>query len=67
MEIGQRIRDMRKRRKLTQRELATRAGLYSTTISELERGIAVPKLPTLQAIANALDVDVSMLINEQQY
>ena len=36
--LGQRIRALRRRRQLSQRELARQAGVAHTTIADLERG-----------------------------
>lgn len=62
MSIGDCIRYWRQQRKLTQRQLAGLAGLYPTTVSELERGKVQPRLPTLKAIAKALNIDPALLL-----
>src|SRR5262249_21941236 len=64
--IGGRVRQLRRGRKprLTQRELAERAGVSVDLISKLEQGIKqTTLLGTLHKIAAALDVDVSMLLS----
>lgn len=53
--IGMRIRDIRKRRNITQEELAEAVGVVSTHISHIETGVGVASLPTLISIINALD------------
>lgn len=57
--IGQRIRELRKLKKLTQKELATRAGVLQETVSKLERGeMKRPTYDTLTGVAAALGVNV---------
>src|SRR5689334_5214600 len=63
--IGERIRWLRigRRPKLTQRELAERAGVSVELISKLEQGAKQTALLTsLNKIARALDVEVSALV-----
>jgi len=63
--IGDRIRRLRTGRwpKLTQRELAERAGVSVELIAKLEQGVKQSALLTsLNKIATALDVDVSALV-----
>ena len=54
--IGSRIRAIRKKRKLTQEELAERAGISAQHCSGIETGAAKVSLPALLRIANSLDV-----------
>lgn len=63
--IGERIRQLRQERspRMTQRELAERAGVSVDTVSKLEQGVKQTALiGTLHRIAQALDVDVSALL-----
>lgn len=53
--VGQRMRAVRKARKLSQIKLAGLANVDSTTISEIERGIGNPTLITIVKIARALE------------
>lgn len=50
-EIGRTVKVLRERAGLTQREVAERAGLANTWISDIERGSG-DKSPTLRAIEN---------------
>jgi transcriptional regulator with XRE-family HTH domain len=61
--VGKRVRALREARNLTQRTLADLAGLYHTTISELELGKTVPSIQTLDRIAKALGVDTGDLLS----
>lgn len=54
--FGGNLRRARRRRDLSQEELAFRARLHRTEISALERGLREPKLSVLVKLAAALDV-----------
>lgn len=54
--VGQRIREARKTKGLTQEALANKVGLISTHISVIERGLKSARLETFVAIANILEV-----------
>ena len=60
--VGQRIKDAREEKNLTQEELAAPVNLSSTHVSVIERGLKVTKLDTFVAIANALDVSADELL-----
>ena len=64
--VGQRIREIRKDRNLTQRELAERVGINFTYLSRVENDRLddeqTPRQDTLQKIATALDTDVDELL-----
>jgi transcriptional regulator with XRE-family HTH domain len=64
--IGQRIREIRKTRNLTQRELADRVGINFTYLSRVENDRLddeqTPREETLQKIAKALDADPDELL-----
>lgn len=54
--IGARIRSLRTEQKLTLAELAERCSLSTSYLSQVERDKTTPSLPTLTAIAGALNV-----------
>lgn len=60
--IGNKIKQFRKDKGLTQKELATKLGVAEITIRKYESGDREPKLDQLQKIASALDVAVEELI-----
>ncbi len=64
--IGERIREIRKSRNLTQRELADRVGLNFTYLSRIENdrldADQTPREETLQKIAEALETDCDELL-----
>jgi len=53
------LREARKKAKLTQVQLAKRSGMTSKHISELERGVKKPSFAAAQALAKALGVTVA--------
>ena len=59
--LGQRLRDLRQKRGVTQVVLAERAGLPQSHISEIERGVMLPNLLTILRLAAALPCKVSEL------
>jgi transcriptional regulator with XRE-family HTH domain len=56
--LGERIRELREARGLTQREIANRIGIDDYYISRLENNHVNPTLATMQKIATALDVEL---------
>ena len=56
------LKSLRMKNKLSQEELAFQSNLDRTYISMLERGIHLPTIPTLFALANALHIKASDLI-----
>lgn len=55
--IGEKIREIRKARGLTQKELGEKAGIAEPTIRRYELGKLNPKIETVKKIADALGVD----------
>jgi len=56
--VGERIRDFRKERGLSQEQLGEKAGFHLTYIGGVERGSRNISLANLERIANTLEVDV---------
>ncbi len=56
------LREIRKRRSLSQEELGFRSGYHRTYISLLERGMKSPSLTTIMSLASALGVSASGMI-----
>lgn len=46
----------------SQEEAGFRAGLHRTEISQLERGLRVPRIDTLAKLCGALEVELSVLM-----
>ncbi len=55
-ELGAGIRAERLRRGLTLTQLAERAGLSPSALSQIERGVTDPSISSLRRIANALEI-----------
>ena len=63
--IGQRIKRMRKARKLPQEKLAEYANISTVHMSHIETGNTKLSLPVLVAIADALEVRVDSLLYDE--
>ncbi len=59
--IGRRITALRKQRGMTQEQLAERCGLQRTHIARIETGRYAANLETIQAIAEAMDMEVDIV------
>ena len=53
--VGDRVREARKSLKLRQADLSSNTGISASHLSDIERGVLVPTIPTLQKIGQALD------------
>ena len=63
--IGDRLRDLRKRALLTQRELADKSGVGVTTIIRIERNQVEPHGRTIRRLAEALKVEPEELVKTE--
>ena len=61
-ELGNRLKQARKEKGLSQEELANLIGLKVGTVSKYEQGDRTPGIGKLQLIANALDCDTSRFV-----
>jgi transcriptional regulator with XRE-family HTH domain len=59
--VGTRLRQARHRQRLTLREVASKAGITTSALSQLERDQLNPTLGTLKALATALDITIGSL------
>ena len=57
--IGRKLQSIRQDKRLTQAEVAKRAGTNTNYYAKLERGEAVPSLKMLEKIVKALDIKSS--------
>lgn len=62
--LGARLRNLRKERDLTQRNLATFAGISVNAVSLIERNEISPSVTTLQSLAGALRVKMSYFFDD---
>ncbi len=63
-QVATQVREIRRARHLSQRQLASRMQVPRTYISKIENGKAIPTLGSLERLAAALDVDVSKLVRD---
>ena len=64
--LGRNVRRLRLSRKLSQEDLAFDAEIDRTYVSLIERGVINPSLMVLSKVANALDVDVVILLKSSK-
>jgi transcriptional regulator with XRE-family HTH domain len=62
--IGDKLKEVRTRRLLTQIELAEKASVNHSTIVNIERNQVEPHFRTIRKLAQALDVDPTKLLGE---
>tara|TARA_R110002074_G_C12148358_1_gene629926 strand:- start:253 stop:486 length:234 start_codon:yes stop_codon:yes gene_type:complete len=60
--FGEKVREIRKKKGLSQEELAHKANLHRTYIGMIERGEKNITLINIEKIANALDIDIKELL-----
>lgn len=61
-QFGERVRELRQAKSLSQEELAFKAGVHRTYLGGIERGERNPSLKNIAAIAEALSVSLSELL-----
>lgn len=61
--LGQRVRQLRTERSLTQKELALRGGVSHSALSKIENRQLSPTFETILRIADGLGIDVSELLS----
>ena len=62
--IGRKVALLRKEQKMSQEELAAASGKMINTISNIERGLSDPKVSTLLAIAQTLNIRIENLFTD---
>lgn len=60
-EIGKRIKDARRRKKMTLKELENKSGISASTISRIEKGKGM-NIDHLEFLSEALDIDIKSLL-----
>ena len=63
MHIGKTIRNLRKEKGYTQKQLAELAGIATITLQQYESEKRIPQLEPLTKLANALDVSLNVLFD----
>jgi len=61
--FGDNLARCRKQADLSQDEVSVRASLHRTEVSQLERGLRVPRIDTLIKLAGALEIEPSELLD----
>ena len=64
LQVAGQVREIRRARHLSQRQLASRMQVPRTYISKIENGKAIPTLGSLERLAQALEVEVSQLVRD---
>lgn len=64
MTIGEKIKTLRQKKGLTQKQLGDLCGMADSAIRRYENGRAKPKIETIEKIANALSVPLNKLIDD---
>lgn len=66
LQVAAQVREIRRARHLSQRQLAGRMQVPRTYISKIENGKAIPTLGSLERLASALDVELCQLIRDSR-
>jgi len=61
--LGKRIKELRKAAGITQEKLAELIGIETTSLSGIESGRHFPSMPTVERIANNLNVEIKTLFD----
>lgn len=59
--FGKRVAELRKKRSMTQEQLAAKVDTHVTTVAFIEGGTKFVRLSTLRKLAQALDVEIKEL------
>ncbi len=65
LRLGSRIRAIRQARHLTLRDIADRASVTESFLSQVERDVTSPSIATVHRIAQALDLSIGQLFAEE--
>jgi transcriptional regulator with XRE-family HTH domain len=66
IDVGKRIKSIRKRKNLTLQEVSEKSGMSATAISAIERNVSSPTVNTLASIGRALGESFSSLLGEDE-
>ena len=64
LQVAAQVREIRRARHLSQRQLAGRMQVPRTYISKIENGKAIPTLGSLERLATALGVEMNQLVRD---
>ena len=63
--VGKKLKFLRKRKKITQKQLANRTSLSPSLLSQIENGQIATSLATLDKLSSALNVKISYFLDEE--
>ena len=66
LQVSVQVREIRRSRHLSQRQLAARMEVPRTYISKIENGKAIPTLGSLERLATALEINLSQLVRDSR-
>jgi len=66
LQVAGQVREIRRARHLSQRQLASRMQVPRTYISKIENGKAIPTLGSLERLARALEVEMCQLVRDSR-
>jgi XRE family transcriptional regulator, regulator of sulfur utilization len=64
--FGRVVKNLREELRLSQELLADKADLNRTYLGEVERGVAIPSLITIEKISKALNISVSDILEKSE-
>ena len=67
MQVGAKLKDLRKQKSITLKQMAERTGLSIGYLSNVERNLTSPTLDHVEAITKALDVPLASILEEPPY
>jgi len=66
MEIGPKLRELRKAKKFSQGDIETKTGLLRCYVSRVENGRTIPNVETLEKFARALKIPLYRLFTDRE-
>lgn len=64
MNLGEKVRTIRKSHELNQKEFALKIGVSQGTLSDIERGVCLPSCETIIALKNTFQCDLNWLLSD---
>lgn len=65
LQIGNKIRELREKKRYTLQELSSKTGLSKALLSQIENNRVIPPIATLLRLAKALDVSLSYFFQDE--
>lgn len=62
--MGDRVKELRKKRRLTQEQLAEKIGVSLQYVSEIERGLSMPSMQVFLRLLEVLDASADYLLRD---